>query len=104
MALLAALTACSGGGDDPQNAAGNAIDVETNIEDQADDRAEHLDELSGELSDQANRVGGAEGRALRNESAADLDEAAEARAQGDADGEAAEDRIEAKAGLLNGQN
>lgn len=103
LALLVALSACSAGSD-PQNVMGNAIDAESNIEDQADDRAEHLDELSGELADQANRVGGAEGRALRNESSADLDAAAAVRAQGDAAGEAAEDRIEAQAGLLNGQN
>lgn len=105
-AALASLLLCGCGQPAPgQNAViGNAIATDEQITGAADDRADHLAELSTELGDEANRAGGAQGRALRRESRADLDEAAQVEENGDAAGAKAGDQIEANAGLLNQQN
>ncbi|MBX3564422.1 MAG: hypothetical protein KF730_07575 [Sphingomonas sp.] len=102
LAPILVIAACSPQSGD-QQVIGNAIATEEQIDGDAVDRAEHLDQLSAELAADANGARGAERDALRNRSTAALDEAAEARTEGDAEGAAAADRIEAKAGLLNAQ-
>ena len=92
----------------PANESADAVvaNATENYEDtvrDADDRADRLDELSGELDQAANQVGGTAGRNLRNESATDQADAAAIRARGQRDGEQDEDAIENRAGLLNSQ-
>lgn len=102
---LALLSACSPSAQDQQNGqaavVGNAIDVESNIQDAADDRADHLDQLAAERAAEADRASGAARQALLNESNAAAAEAAAVRKQGETAGADAADEIEQKAGLLN---
>lgn len=90
--LLAA--GCSETPGNEQLVVGNAVRAEEQIVDDADDRADHLDEESAELANEARAAGGTAGQALRNESRADLDAAASIRAQGDAQSVDTRDTIE----------
>jgi phage-related minor tail protein len=100
--LALALAACNKAPANEQAVVEGAQNADAAIVDDADDRADHLDEAGAALMADANQVGGAEGRTLRNEAEADLDNAAAVRADGQENGATAEEAIEAKAGLLNG--
>lgn len=103
-ALLLLTAACSKSPGNEQLVVGNAVGAEERIVDQADDRADHLDERSAELADEAKTVGGAAGRALQNESDADLDAAAAIRAQGQEQSVDARDKIERDAKIVGNTN
>lgn len=80
---------------------GNAIDADSNIVADADDRADHLDEQGEELIRAANGMSRAEGAPLRREGQIDLNEAATVRENGQQAGAYTSDKIERDAGLLN---
>lgn len=82
---------------------GNAIDADSRIVEDADERADRLDQRSEELSAQADAAGNSRAPALRAEAARDLKAAEEIRAQGQAAGADASDHIEQDAGLTNRQ-
>lgn len=98
--LLLLCSACSQGPGNEQLVEGNAIRAEERIADDADDRADHLDEESAELAREAQARGGAAGQALRNESDVDLDAAAAIRAQGQEQSVDTRDKIERDAKIV----
>jgi len=102
--LLLLTAACSESPGNEQLVVGNAVGAEERIVDQADDRADHLDEKGAELADEARAVGGAAGRALQNESDADLNAAAAIRTQGQEQSVDARDRIERDAKIVGNTN
>lgn len=102
--LLLLVSACSESPGNAQLVEGNAIKAEERIADDADDRADHLDEASAELADEARARGGATGQALRNESRADLDAAAAIRAEGQERSVDARDTIERDAKIVGNGN
>lgn len=80
------------------SAAGNAEEVAANtlgniveVEDDADDRAQHLDEAAQERAAEGRRIGGDAGQALENEAAEDVAEAAAARSSGERQAKRIED-------------
>lgn len=104
LAVPALLTsACAGESGNEQQVVANAIAADEQLLQAADDRADHLDELSAELSGEANVAAPAQRQALQNESAADLKAAATIRAGGESQGAAREEQIERNAGVLNAQ-
>ncbi len=102
--LAALATACTAQPGNEQAAIGNAVRAEEQIADDANERADRLDEVSAELSEEADRVGGTAGKALRNESAEDLAAAAQIRAKGQAQSVDKRDAIERAAGVVGNAN
>lgn len=101
--LLLFCSACSQNPGNEQLVEGNAIRAEERIADDADDRADHLDEKSAELAREA-EAKGAGGQALRNESNADLEAAAAIRAEGQEQSVEARDKIERDAKIVGNGN
>lgn len=102
--LLLFCSACSQNPGNEQLVEGNAIRAEERIADDADDRADHLDEQSAELAHEAEAKGGGAGQALRNESNADLEAAAAIRAEGQEQSVEARERIERDAKIVGNGN
>lgn len=102
--LAALATACTAQPGNEQTAIGNAVRAEEQIADDANERADRLDEASAELESEADRVGGAAGRALRNESDEDLAAAAQVRAQGQTQSVNRRDAMEQAAGVIGNGN
>lgn len=102
--LAALAAACTAQPGNEQAAIGNAVRAEEQIADDANERADRLDEASAELADKADRVGGAAGQALRNESAEDLAAAAQIRTQGQSSSIDKRDQIEQAAGVIGNTN
>lgn len=103
---LAALAGCTPGNpaDTPTNneeVVGNADAAFDNVVDDADARADRLDEAAGALEQGGERIGGAQGHALVRQGENDFAEAARIRTGGQDAGANAEDAIDARAGLLN---
>jgi len=99
------MSACSQGtgSTNDQLVIDNAVDADVATTADADDRADHLDELAGELQRQANGASNAAASGLRNEAARDVATAAAIRRRGQIDAAQSEEEIEANAGLLNQQ-
>lgn len=105
-ALAIGLVLCVSGCDrrtpaDNQQAIANAIDADLAITDDADGRADRLDEKSDALRAIADRRDAVDKAGLRNEAAADAAAAASIRRHGQMVGDQAEDAAEGDAGLLN---
>lgn len=80
--------------DNAETVATNTLDNVVEVEGDADDRAQHLDEAAQERAAEGREIGGKTGLALENEAADDLSEAAAARRSGERQAEQIEDKSE----------
>ena len=93
--LLLASCSHAPAADNAEAIATNTLDNVVEVEDDADDRAQHLDEAAQERAAEGQRIGGNAGQALENEATADLSEAAAARHSGERQAERIEDKGDA---------